>query len=205
MSVPSQNQKSIGPIELPNINNNFGLTKSEFDAYVNKLYDGDESLFTKIFKSHFNESIVHLSYKFKISRSEAHDICMDTLIEFRHKLIDGKIQYGNLKYLYNKMATNNHLIRMRNTKKVDVAIDMFTNQFEIDKVSRERFLEVLDESLEQLSDKNKDLINKAFFFKVNLQEYAEKNGMNYATLRKQKQRAIDKLKTTFFELLKVNK
>ena len=44
--------------------------------------------------------------------------------------------------------------------------------------------------------------NKAYFFNIDLAEYAKRNGLNYATLRKQKQRSLDKLKSTFFQILK---
>ena len=202
MTDSAKHFENQGPIKIPSLKDNFGLTRSEFNLYLEKLDQGDETLFTKVFKVHFHESVKHLSFKFNITTEEAYDSCMDTMLEFREKLLERKIQYGNLRYLFTKMAIHNHIIGMRKMTKVEDAIDVFANQYDLESTDRELFFKTLDESIEELSTKNKELINKAYFFNVDLSDYAQRNGLNYATLRKQKQRSLDKLKSTFFQILK---
>ena len=202
MTDSVKNFENQGPIKIPNLKDNFGLTRSEFNLYLEKLDQGDETLFTKVFKVHFHDSVKHLSFKFNITLEEAYDACMDTMLEFREKLLERKIQYGNLRYLFTKMAIHNHIMGLRKLNKVDDAIDVFTRQYDLEHIDKELFFNTLDESIEELSTKNKELINKAYFFNIDLAEYAKRNGLNYATLRKQKQRSLDKLKSTFFQILK---
>ena len=111
--------------KIPTTKDNFGLTKSEFDAYVTKLIQGDESLFTKVFRTHFHDSVSYIRMKFKISNEAAYDTCMDTMLEFRRKIIANKIQYGNLRFLFTRMALNNYIDEVKRSKKTGTAIDIF--------------------------------------------------------------------------------
>ena len=44
-------------LKMPNSKDNFGLTKKEFDRFVEKVKDGDESLFIQVFNVHFKSSV----------------------------------------------------------------------------------------------------------------------------------------------------
>jgi len=197
--------QDAGVVKLPNTKDNFGLTNSEFRNYVARLRKGDESLFTKVFKDHFHDSVAHLTYKFKISKHEAYDSCMDTMLEFRAKVLEGKIKYGNLRFLFTRMALNNHINAYRSSQKVNEAIYVFASQNNFEPIDKEAFFKVLDESISLQSDKNQKFLNTAFFSSTDLATYAENQGLNYSTLRKQKQRTLAKLKATFFEILKREK
>ncbi len=104
-------KNSVVPLvrKIPNPKDNFGLTKNEFDQFTDKVKGGDESIFIKVFNVHFKESVRYVQNKFGISEEEAYDTCMDTMIEFRSKLKAGKINYGNIRFLYTKMAVHRYL------------------------------------------------------------------------------------------------
>jgi len=188
--------------KIPGPKDNFGLTKSEFDAYVVKLTHGDESLFTKVFKTHFHDSVAYLRVKFKISNEKAYDACMDTLLEFRRKLLEGKIQYGNLRYLYTKMALNNYIDDIRKNEKTSTAIEVFMSGNDLETVDRQYFFDVVDKVLEDQDVDTKAIVDQLFYVGKHVNQLAEESGVSNATMRKRKQRVLDKLKQTFFDIIK---
>lgn len=83
---------------------NFGLSKEAFDNLVAKLCAGDQSLFEHVFLNHFKPCMQFLIHQKNIAGHIAYDAAMDTLIVFRQMLVDGKVGYGNLRYLFTRMA-----------------------------------------------------------------------------------------------------
>lgn len=191
--------------KIPSPNDNFGLTKSEFESYVVKLTHGDESLFTKVFKSHFHDSVAYLRMKFKINNERAYDTCMDTLLEFRKKLLDGKIQYGNLRYLYTKMAVNNYIDGIRKKQKTTTAIEVFMSGNNLETVDKQYFFNVVDQVLDIQDEDTREMAEQLFYVGKHVNQIAEESGVSNATMRKRKQRVIDKLKQTFFDIIKSEK
>ena len=98
--------------------NNFGLSQIEFEELVEALRKGDESIFEKIFLSQFSNAIKHVRIKYSASNEEAYDMTMDALIKIRKLLIEGKLKYGNLKHLFNRMAGQNYLKLKNRGKKI---------------------------------------------------------------------------------------
>jgi len=188
--------------KIPTTKDNFGLTKSEFDTYVIKLGQGDESLFTKVFKSHFHDSVKYLRMKFGIEKETAYDTCMDTLIEFRKKILAGKIQYGNLRYLFTKMALNNYINDLKKSQKTNKAIDVFVSDYNLESVDRQFFFDVLDKAIDNQDLETKKIVDELFYVGKHVNQVAEESGVSNATMRKRKQRIIDKLKLTFLEIIK---
>jgi len=188
--------------KIPTTKDNFGLTKSEFEAYVIKLGHGDESLFTKVFSTHFHDSVAYLRMKFKIEKEKAYDTCMDTLLEFRKKILENKIQYGNLRYLFTKMALNNYINDIRKDQKTTTAIDVFMKANDLGSVDKQYFFEILDQVLDNQDADTKKIVDELFYVGKHVNQVAEESGVTNATMRKRKQRVIDKLKLTFFDIIK---
>lgn len=188
--------------KIPTTKDNFGLTKSEFEVYIVKLSQGDESLFTKVFKAHFHESVAYLKLRFRIEKEVAYDTCMNTLLEFRKKLLEGKIKYGNLRYLFTKMAINNHINDLRRNQKTKTAIDVFMDGNDLGSVDKQYFFNALDKALEGQDADTIKIIDELFYVGKHVNKLAEESGVSNATMRKRKQRIIDKLKLTFFDIIK---
>ena len=160
----NQKHTSQGQIyKMPSLKENFGLTKSEFDQYVTNLRNGDESLITKVFKSHFHFSVNYIKSKFNISEELAYDNCMETMIDFREKIISGKIQYNNLCFLFTRMAVNRFIDGEKHKKKVSKAIDVFSESTSQSNLDNERFMKVLDASITKLDQKSQDFIKSHFY------------------------------------------
>jgi DNA-directed RNA polymerase specialized sigma24 family protein len=175
-------------------NQNFGLSKIQFDNIVDKLKFGDEGLFEKIFLSHFEDCIIYLQKNFKASRDQAYDITMDTLIAFRLKLLTDKIVYGNLRFLFTKMASQLYL---KSISSEDRMKNIFQDDEETDEDMAERIF-ALKNAWQTMTIEDRKLLESVYYLDIPLNKIAESTNKSDAALRKQKQRAIDKLRQIFF-------
>ncbi len=191
-------------LKIPNPKDNFGLTKSEFDQFVSKVKAGDESLFIRVFNVHFKSSVRYIQNKFNISEEVAYDTCMETLLEFRSKLKMGKITYGNVRYLYTKMAVHRYLDDMKKKNKVNEAIQIFLGKDVNLSISDSEFLSKLNTAIENLNESQRQIIKEIFYSGKDTDQIIEDNDISYATFRKRKQRSIEKLKSTFLGILNRN-
>jgi RNA polymerase sigma factor (sigma-70 family) len=192
-------------LKMPNSKDNFGLTKHEFDQFVEKVKDGDESLFIQVFNIHFNASAQYIQNKFNISYETAYDVCMDTMIDFRAKLKSGKINYGNIRFLYTKMAVHKYLDDLKRKNQINEAIEIFMGNRRSFKVTDSEFLMILNNAIDRLEVAQRHMIKEIYYSGKDIDQIIAENQISYSTFRKRKQRSLEKLKTTFLELLKKNR
>ncbi len=204
MTNSYKSSSSAQVLKIPNPKDNFGLTKNEFEQFVDRVKDGDESLFIRVFNVHFKSSVRYIQNKFSISEEAAYDTCMDTLLEFRSKLKTGKITYGNVRFLYTKMAVHNYLDELKKKNKVGDAIQVFLGGKRDLSISESEFLSLLNSAIDVLDDSQRHMIKEIFYSGKDTEQIIEENEITYATFRKRKQRSIEKLKSTFLGLLKKN-
>lgn len=187
--------EGIASQKVATSNQNFGLTKIQFDNIVLKLKDGDESLFETIFLAHFEDCMTYLKSTFKCIHEVAYDTTMDTLVEFRQKVLSDKITYGNLKYLFTRMACN---IYIKATVKENKLKEIFL-QADEDNETFEDQLASLKKAWNEISTEEKKLLEKYYYLDIPLNKIAELDNKTDASLRKQKQRAVEKLRSIFFK------
>jgi len=202
MSYPSLVTNKLKVIETSSKKRNFGLTEEDFLHYATKTKSGDESLFLHISNTHFDQCIAYLRSKFKLGDGDAYDICLDTMLIFRTKILKDKIKYGNLNYLYTRMASNVFLDRIRQSNKVDSAIDFFSEDDGSYQVNENEFLDILEVAMEKLDPENKLLLENLYFEEMDIHQIGEKMNLSYSALRKRKQRMLEKLKSLFGTQLK---
>jgi len=200
-------KKSSTPsvVRIPNPKDNFGLSKKEFEDFVVKVRNGDESLFIRVFNIHFKASIRYVQNKFGISEETAYDVCMDTMLVFRNKLKNGKIKYGNIRYLYTKMAVHRYLDLLKRKSKIDEAIEVFMGSNYDQKIDQEDFLSLLNNALDNLDNPQKHMIKEIFYSGKPTDQIIAENDITYSTFRKRKQRSLAKLKSSFLDLLNRSK
>lgn len=179
---------------------NFNLSKSEFEKLRLQLIKGDESLFKQIFLSHFEVCCKFLRNKFRCSSEDAYDATMETLIEFRQKIISGKIEYNNLNALFNLVASQNLVRSLNQDKKKRQAI-VPTNEERKD----ENDVYLLDLALKKLGDSCNKILNMYYYDSINLQDIAEVIGSSYVAIRKQKERCLDRLRSLLLQITKTYK
>ena len=191
-------------LKIPNSKDNFGLTKAEFDVFVDKVRGGDESIFIRVFNVHFKASVRYIQNKFSISEEMAYDICMDTMIEFRTKIKAGKINYGNIRFLYTKMAVHRYLDELKRKNQINRAIEVFMGARTQFNIKDSEFLMMLNLAVDKLEDGQRHMIKEIFYSGKEVDQIVKENEITYSTFRKRKQRSLDKLKITFLGILKKN-
>lgn len=169
---------------------NFNLTVNEFDTLALNLRSGDEELFEKIFLSNFETCVVNLQAKYKCAYEEAYDATMDALIQFRNRIIENKIKFGNLNYLFFLMASQ---IFVRNKKQFKF-LDIQENLFEHD-ISTYSDLDIhnMRKAWNELSLECRELLAQNIFNGTRLKEIAEDDDRTHLAVRKQKRRCLNKL------------
>lgn len=202
LRLPNDSKSNVKVYKLPTLTENFGLTKEEFIKFTDNVRCGDETLFLIIFKKHFDSSVTYLSNKFNINKENAHDICMDTMLEFREKLVKGKIQYGNLRYLFTRMAVNNFIDHSTKEKKIKTAIDLFLEDMRSENITNEEFFRTLETVIDLLDKKNKKLLNDLYYSDKAYHDIAEEHQISYPALRKRKQRLLNSIQKSFFSFVK---
>lgn len=182
---------------------NFGLTEGEFKVMANELSSGNEDLFERIFLSHFSDCLTYLKSNFNTPHNEAYDITMETLIDFRHGLLNEKFKYGNLRYLFTKMASQK-LFKIRKKEAKITIIDECPEIEDVIQNSNEEDLNILQKAWSSLDLKSQLILKKFYFNKMKLKDISESENIGYSAIRKQKERSIIALKTKFIQLKKAS-
>ena len=178
---------------------NFGLTSEDFDHLLLELKKGDETLFQTIFLAHFEDCLQFISNKYTLQYEKAYDVTMDALLLFRRRLLEGKISYGNIRFLFTRMAGQIYLKQTnKEISKVEISEVRDLLGEEGEEIDDET-LEVLNKAWEQLGKECRGLLKRFYYYKSTLKEIAEEQQKNAATLRKQKQRCIEKLRHLFYQ------
>jgi RNA polymerase sigma factor (sigma-70 family) len=190
-----QKQKEAEVVELQgNSKQNFGLSRIDFDVMIEKLKDGDESIFEHVFLAHFGDCMSYLKQNYSVEHERAYDITMDTLIIFRGKLLEGKIDYGNLRYLFTKMASQVFLKEIEKHKRLqDVIIEE-----EVGVEYSEELFDALAKVWDEFDGEEKIILQAYYYDNTPLSILSTKMGISDVSIRKKKQRAMEKLKNNFF-------
>ena len=170
---------------------NFGLSFEEFEHLVEQLRSGNESLFETTFLRHFEMAMNYLKTKLNANRDNAYDVTMNVMIEFRARIIEGKVKYGNLQFIFTKMCSQRYMRMMG--KKLDVDEYSYISQHE-DKAIDEETYELLDKSMNKMGETCQNIIQDIYYKKLSYKELEEKYDKKASSLRKQKERCITKLK-----------
>lgn len=176
---------------------NFGLTEEAFGKMSAELLAGDKTMFKLVFLAHFASCRDYLIVNYNASAEDAYDATMDTLVEFHHRLLDGKIRYGNLRYLFTKMATQIYQKTRRKNSKVggleDERIAAMADENAYDQEAENLLLK----AWVKLGDGCQKILKAFYYDNTNLNVLAEEQGKDHAAMRKQKQRCVESLRLNF--------
>lgn len=183
--------RSIKTITLNRPKENFGLSAKDFENLCQHLQKGDTILFEKIFLAHFSDCTQYLLAKYKVQYDDAYDATMDTLLTFRQRLVDGKIQYGNMRFLYTQMASQ-HLLRKLKSSKYKTIENLQIADTLPDLLSKED-LSTLSIAWNRLSSDCQELLRLNYYQGLKLVHIAKQLNKNANAVRKQKERCQGKL------------
>lgn len=177
-----------------NMAKNFGLSEEDFNLIVSQLKTNETAFFERIFLSHFSDCVLYVQKNYSASYDDAYDATMETMIIFRERMVSNKIKYGNLRYLFTKMATQVFLKDVKAYQSRDVyETDLEEERIPVDQDD----LKTLQKSWPELGDACQSLLKNYFYGKLRLKEIAEIEGKTSATVRKQKERCLQRLKVLF--------
>ena len=180
---------------------NFGLSKVEFLNLQSELVRGNEEIFERVHLMHFEKCMKFLMANYRIDREESYDASMDAMLEFRKAILENKIQYGNLQFLYTRMAYYLFLKKKKRVKEyaTDFADVELVMQDDSRELEREEQLVLLEGLISELPEDKRKFINDHFNKKMRLKEMAAIANVDETTFRKRKQRIVESLRKAFFQ------
>ena len=177
---------------------NFGLTEEEYIELCHKMQQGNELLFETTFMTHFELAMKYLVHSHGAIHDDAYDVVMNVLLEFRKRILDGKVKYGNLKFMFTQMCVQRY--KREKAKKLDTEEYVYISQYE-DPVIDEEVYELLDKSMDRLGERCKKIIEDIYYSRLAYKALEEKYQATAANLRKQKERCLSKLKLSIRQSL----
>ena len=180
------------------IENNFGLSESDFQEMVVKLQAGDEQLYERVFLHHFTPCVQLLKKKYRASHQDAYDATMNAMLLFCRKLKEDRIEYGNLRHLFTQIAEHRYLKWIKRESKT-LELNTWGLVEELPQYVKEGY-DILGRAFAKLGEGCRDLLNAFYHQENTLQQVAARTNRSYAAIRKQKQRCIEKLRTYFSQL-----
>ncbi len=176
---------------------NFGLSRSAFQELLKALKEGDDDLYQQIFLAHFEDCLNFLKRQYKASHHDAYDASMDALVAFCDRLKKERIQYGNLRFLFTRMAGQLYLKKTKD----DSRLTELTSEWDVvDEPDGDVPADVMDtfnDAWPRLGKGCQKLLKSFFYDQRKLKEIATQLEKNEATVRKQKQRCMSKLQEIF--------
>lgn len=185
------------------VHHNFGLTEREFIELQEKIRQGDEQLFERVFLTHFEYCMNYLKSRYKAGHAYAYDTVMWSMLRFRLKLLEGKLEYGNLQAYLLRIAIAQYQKDQGNSK--EVFIEIFPEmpvsyEAEADPADEETLAQ-LARAWDKLGDLCRQLLQGFYYDKIDLRTLtAQLADSSEANTRKRKERCIKELRKHFFEL-----
>jgi DNA-directed RNA polymerase specialized sigma24 family protein len=174
---------------------NFGLTLVSFNKLVEQLKEGDETLFERIYLSQFSHCQKKLMDFDRLTEREAYDATMETIIHFRDLLLRGKLAYGNLRFLFVRIARQRYALTRKKIEKVrELTYAEMGIANRTDYCYSEATFQTMERSFSQLGTECRQLLHAFYFNSRSLKEIARDENKNYPALRKQKSRCIQRMR-----------
>ena len=176
---------------------NFGISRPAFQELLEALRAGDDDLYQQIFLAHFEDCLNFLKRQYNASHQNAYDASMDGLVAFCDLLKKGRIQYGNLRFLFTQMAGQQYMKRIKEDSRLLELTSEWDVADEPDGDLPSGALDTFNEAWPELGKGCQQLLKSFFYDQRKLKEIATQLEKNETAVRKQKQRCMTKLQEIF--------
>lgn len=199
-----QNDGNISriPLTFPAVNTrdtqNFGLSEERFNELLQELRQGKEDLFEHIFLAHFADCRSYLEREDGVSEDVAYDATMDAMLTFRENLGQGKVAYGNLRFLLTRMARQHLYKKLKKERALplsDQPLPDLSEDLELD----ESAYQILQKGWQKLGDRCKYLLERVYYDCISMVNIANQEERKVGTVRKQKERCVKQLRGLMVE------
>ncbi len=182
---------------LNRLKENFDLTQEEFDQLLSQLKQGDTTLFENVFLKHFQDCMKYLQNRYQAQHDDAYDSTMDTMLSFRNRLVQDKVKYGNMRFLFTQMASQNYIRKMKGQKFAEISEVEVSDDNEVT-IDQDDLL-ILQKAWNRLTPECQQLFRMNYYQGMKLVEVADKLNRPSDTVRKKKERCKKKLIQFFNE------
>ena len=179
---------------------NFGLSTIEFEQMVGALRLGDQTLFERIFLNHFQSCMRFLMHQKHHQQHIAYDATMETLLKFRQMLLDNKANYGNLRYLFTRIAVFAAQKMVNRTDKT-TTLEFLDNQPEETPHIDQETLDILSAALRKISDECQRIIKLLYYDQGSWKMVATALEIREDNARKKGQRCREALLQEFNKMI----
>lgn len=177
---------------------NFGLSPEAFEEMRDAFVDGNRQLLERVFLAHFENCMDYMMTHDKVTKLEAYDATMAAMVRFSELLIAGKIEYGNLRYLFTRMARQSYQTTVRRQRIfTELPADAALLADELPEFPDEEF-SIMARSFKLLGADCQELLKKFYYKNLTLKEIAERQDRAATAVRKQKSRCVARLKKYFY-------
>ncbi len=180
----------------PEPEKNFGLSPDDFQQMLEDLKRNDTAFFERVFLKQFEETMRYLKRECGSAHDDAYDAVMDTMLELRYRFVEGKLKYGNLRFLFTQMVKQSYFRQQKQFSTVgeEAIPDLGIT---ISKEERNEEIALLTKAWANLGENCKSLLTWHFYGNMKLKEIAEQEDKTPISIRKQKERCLNKLKDFF--------
>lgn len=157
-----------------------------------QLLTGDNSVLKFIYETHGGYCVSNIQRKFKCPLEDAEDILVDAIINFRDKLLAGKINHiTNIRnYIYttcvNMKKQKDYYTNRARDKQYDVKLFLYDDSGEADEY-KEELLNLSLSSFNELGSSCKQILRYFYIYKLSMAEISVRmklSGANSANVKK---------------------
>lgn len=168
------------------------MNQQEFEVIKEQLKSGDNDYLKVIFEEHGAYCISNVQRKFNCSLEDAEDLLIDSIINFRNKMLEGKISHLSSirNYIYstcvNMKREKDYYSNKRKEKEYEVKLFLYAENEEVYEV-REELLQVSINSFQQLAEPCQRILRYFYIYRLSMAEIASKmnfSGANSAKVKK---------------------
>jgi len=165
------------------------MNQLEINLLKSELKSGNNEFLKSVFEEHGAYCLFNIMRKFGCPREDAEDLLIDAIINFRDKLLSGKIQYltSVRNYLYTtcvNMKKEKDYYRKRQKEKAhEVEQYLYSDDHESN-AHKEMLLKLAMESFRQLSEPCQQILRYFYIYKYSMEELAKRVGLANANSAK---------------------
>jgi len=154
------------------------MDQNELKILKSELQRGNNDYLESVFEEYGPYCISNIMKKFSCAREDAEDILVDSIINFRDKILAGKVTYlSNIRnYIYttcvNMKKEKDYYARKQKEKEQEVILYLYSENEET-KSYKEELLQISLQAFKELSDSCQRILRYFYIYKLTMEQIAD--------------------------------